>query len=378
MLDYIFSLRLEDVVFYALAAVTVIQLFYYLFFYIRIIPKPKQAEIKTNLPAVSVVICSKDEEDNLREFLPKVLEQDYPNFEVVVVNDCSRDETGTYLASIKSKYPHLKFTTIEETPKFKHGKKLALTVGIKASSNEYLVLTDADCYPASDKWLRLMASRFTEQKKIVLGYGGYEVRPGFLNKLVRYDALTVALNYLTFAKANLPYMGVGRNLAYVKELFVKNKGFSSHYKLQSGDDDLFVNEVATSKNVAVQIDPEAFTHSLPKESFMHWRYQKMRHFTTNHRYRFIHRSLLGLEPLSRILFYIFVILYFAIQSKMYFYYVIGGVAFRQLMFVTVLAFTAHRLKEKGLLPFLLLFDLMLPLLHMYISMSKYVSTQRRR
>lgn len=378
MLDYILSLNFEEILFYLLALACGLQLFYYFFFYIRIVQKPKPTNRGGKLPSVSVVICARNEEENLRVFLPKILSQDYPSFEVVVVNDCSHDETASYLASLKPHYSHLKFTTIEEAPKFKHGKKLALTVGIKASEFDHLVLTDADCYPESDQWLRLMASLFSEQKKIVLGYGGYEHKAGFLNKLIRFDALLVALNYFTFAMARIPYMGVGRNLAYEKELFVTNKGFSSHYKLLSGDDDLFVNEVATANNVAVQLAPESFTRSQPKESFIHWRYQKMRHFTTNHRYRLIHRSLLGLEPLSRILFYIFAILYFLLQYDLYYYYVIGGIALRMSVYLTVIAFAAYRLKEKGLVALSIVFDLLMPLLHLYISMSKFVSTQRRK
>lgn len=377
MFEYLNSLDIELMLTYALLTVVGVQLFYYLFFYIRVVFKPKTVSSK-KLPAVSVVICAKDEEDNLRTFLPKVLKQDYPDFEVVVVNDCSHDESEVLLAKMKQKYTHLRTTTIEEARGFKHGKKLALTLGIKAAKNEYLVLTDADCIPVSDQWIRLMAGRFSDNKKIVLGYGGYEERKGFLNKLIRFDTMFIALTYMTFAKAGVPYMGVGRNLAYLKDLFAKNKGFSSHYKLQSGDDDLFVNEVASRKNVDVVLDPNSFTTSIPNETFIHWRYQKMRHLTTNHRYKFLHRFLLGLEPLSRILFYIFAPVYFIAQIDVFFYYVLGAVCGRMLIYVIVLTFAQHRFRERGLLVFSLIFDVIMPLIYLYISLSKFVSTQRRK
>ncbi|ASB48106.1 glycosyltransferase [Alkalitalea saponilacus] len=234
----------------------------------------------TNTKPVSVIICAKNESENLEKFLPKVLTQEYPEFEVIVVNDCSEDDSEMVLARLKEKYPHLYYTNIPVDRKFSHGKKLALTIGVKAAKNNHLVLTDADCYPTSEKWLSGMMQGFKEGKEIVLGVGTYEKQSGFANLLTRYDTFVTAIQYLGYALSKKPYMGVGRNLAYKKELFVKNNGVKSHSHILSGDDDLFVQSVANKHNTEIIINPEAQTISTPPGNLSGWRRQKARHLTT--------------------------------------------------------------------------------------------------
>lgn len=290
----------------ALLVFTLFQLYFYLIFYLRVIRK-KFKPLPGNddqLPPVSVVICARNEEQNLIHFLPKVLEQDYPNYEVVVVNDCSSDNSDLILENFQKKYSHLRVTTIKEDEKFTHSKKLALTVGIKAAKNEWLVLTDADCFPKTDKWLRYMASNFSDGIELVLGYGGYLAEKGLLNKFIRLDTLCIALNYFGWALAGRPYMGVGRNLAYKKSLFFNNKGFANHAGIDSGDDDLFVMEVAKPTNTAVEYRTEAHTLSVPRKTYTSWLRQKRRHLSTSKFYKGNVKTLVSLEPISRTLMYV--------------------------------------------------------------------------
>ncbi len=296
----------EKVLGVAFLVFVLIQLYFYLFFYLRVVrkrfnPLPEADEL---YPPVSVVICARNEEENLQHFLPKVLEQDYPDFEVIVVNDCSSDNSDLVLESLQKKYPRLKVTTIKEDEKFTHAKKLALTVGIKAAKHEWLVLTDADCFPKSNKWLRHMASNFTEGIEVVLGYGGYLSEKGLLNKLIRLDTLHIALNYLGWALAKRPYMGVGRNLAYKKSVFFRNKGFANHAGIESGDDDLFVMEVANQYNTAVEYRRDAHTLSVPRKSYSSWLRQKRRHLSTSKLYRTGLKTGLSIEPFSRAAVYL--------------------------------------------------------------------------
>jgi biofilm PGA synthesis N-glycosyltransferase PgaC len=242
---------------------------------------------------VSVIICARNEEANLRANLPLVLEQDYPDFEVIVVDDASTDGTADLLRDFRQQYPHLRTSSIKPNVHISKGKKLALTVGIKAARHEWILLTDADCRPAGRQWLSLMQRNFSGDTGIVLGYGGYRRRRGLLNLVIRYDAFFIALQYFGFALAGLPYMGVGRNLAYRREIFFRNKGFASHYDLASGDDDLFINEVARNEPVRIEIRAEAHTISDPKRSWRDWYYQKRRHLTTGPRYRPATKFLLG-------------------------------------------------------------------------------------
>jgi glycosyltransferase involved in cell wall biosynthesis len=256
------------------------------------------------LPAVSVIICAKNEEDNLAEFLPKVLSQDYPDFEVIVVNDCSNDSSENVIDEFAKIFPNLRKANIKEDGYYKHGKKFAMLVGIKAAKNNCLVFTDADCYPASTQWLKEMAGGFSPEKKIVLGYGAYEKQKGLLNKLIRFDTFMIALNYLSASIKHKAYMGVGRNLAYTKELFFEQKGFSNHYHINSGDDDLFVNYAANATNTNFCVSKEAITYSKPKKTFKQWNIQKGRHLTTSPLYSSSSKSLIAFNYFSQYFFYL--------------------------------------------------------------------------
>jgi glycosyltransferase involved in cell wall biosynthesis len=337
-----------------------IQFAYYLFVYSRIIKagkKGKPNESKTKEP-VSIVICARNEAANLQQYLPLVLEQEYPDFEVIVVNDCSADDTEDVLLALKQKYQNLKTTIIKEDAKFSHGKKLALTVGIKAAANEWLLLTDADCYPESKHWLSGMAQHFTEKNSVVLGYGGFFQGKDFVNKLIRFDALFIALQYFTFALAGRPYMGVGRNMAYRKSVFFKNKGFASHLYIDSGDDDLFVQEIATKSNTDIELSEDTHTRTAPKKNMQQWFYQKTRHLTTSVHYRAFDRFALALEPVSRELFYITAITLLFFPG----YQLLSGIVFvvRETIFLIIINKTARKLKEKGLALLSLIFDIILP------------------
>ena len=264
---------------------------------------------------VSIVICARNEDDNLTEFLPKILTQDYEDFEVIVVNDCSFDNTENVIDEFVKVFPNLRKANIKEDEYYKHGKKFAMLVGIKAAKFNQVLLTDADCYPASDQWLKQMASGFSSQKEIVLGYGAYEKRKGFLNKLIRFDTFIIATQYLSAAIKNKPYMGVGRNLAYTKELFFKEKGFSRHYHIISGDDDLFVNQAANNVNVNVCTHKDAITYSKAKKTFKEWRLQKARHLTTSPIYRKTSKLKIAFSYLSQYYFYLSLIaLSFSIKT----------------------------------------------------------------
>ncbi len=263
--------------------------------------QPKQNSVQTH--PLSVIICARNESARLLKYLPSVLEQDYPKYEVIVVNDCSWDETDRVLIELSKKYPHLKIVTIKEQEKYKHGKKFALTLGIKAAANEIVVLTDADCEPVSVNWLRHMSENFGRGNEIVLGYGGYMKSHGFLNMLIRFDTLFVAMQYLSSAIMDNPYMGVGRNLAYRKTVFFRSKGFAKHNHIMSGDDDLFVNENATPTNTSIELDPESFTYSEPKKTFTAWFSQKKRHMSTGKHYKKKHKWFLGLHSTTAFLFY---------------------------------------------------------------------------
>jgi cellulose synthase/poly-beta-1,6-N-acetylglucosamine synthase-like glycosyltransferase len=263
----------------------------------------RQASGKEQEFPVSVVLSAKNEYHNLKKNLPAFLKQEYPKFEVVVVNDASDDETIFLLEDMARAYSHLKVVTISQNLNFFRGKKFPLALGIKSAKYDHLLLTDADCTPAGPQWIRRMTAGFYDGKEVVLGYGKYFEAKGFLNRIIRYDTAFIALQYYSLALWGSPYMGIGRNLAYRKKLLLEHKGFTAHYKVSSGDDDLFINQVANKKNTFVQSDPGSFTTSPSKETFQTWWAQKRRHLTTGRYYKFKHKLILGGYPFSLLLFY---------------------------------------------------------------------------
>jgi glycosyltransferase involved in cell wall biosynthesis len=251
-----------------------------------------------------VIICSRDEADNLVKNLPGVLVQQYQTtHEVIVVNDNSFDESKYILEEYQKSFRQLQLIELKQEARFIPGKKFPLSIGIKTAKYEIVLLTDADCVPASEFWIEKMQEGFSNGTEIVLGYGALHKKKTFFNKLVRWETLHTALQYLSYAKAGLTYMGVGRNLSYKKSVFFRHKGFSAHNNVPGGDDDLFINKAATKDNIAIVIDKEAFTLSEPASTWKQWTKQKKRHYTTSRFYKPVHKLLLGMYAVSHFLFY---------------------------------------------------------------------------
>jgi len=265
-----------------LSTLALANLFYpYRFWWKALRYRDKQAAFSREQRGVSVIIAARNEAENLQRHLPAFLEQDYSDYEVIVVNDCSFDDSTDVLMAMEARYKHLKVVTIEEQPKYPTGKKFALTLGVKAAVHNVLLFTDADCRPASPKWVQSMQQQYIDKTELVLGYGSYEKKPGLLNALIRFDTVLTAMQYFGHALSRRAYMGVGRNLSYLRSLFFFHKGFVTHIKHPSGDDDLFVNEAANEQNVRVCMDLDAHTISIPKMSFSALNQQKSRHMSSS-------------------------------------------------------------------------------------------------
>lgn len=355
------------IVFSVFAAVLLVQLFYYLFFFLRLAfykPSPANATAE----AVSVIICARNEEDNLRENLPLVLAQDYPDFEVIVVNDRSYDGSYDFLKDLSEVNPKLKFIDINEEVIVSGSKKFALTLGIKKATNDILLLTDADCKPASTQWISQMQDRFSTKTDIVLGVGAYQKKKfSFLNHIIRFDTFFTALQYLSYSLAGQTYMGVGRNLAYRKHLFFDNKGFGSHNHIRSGDDDLFVNEVAHKAKVSVSVSADSQTLSVPKASWYEWFLQKRRHLTTGPLYKTKHKLLLGIFMTSQLIFYPAFILLLVMQYN--YQVVIALFALRFLIQLIIFRRVMVTLKHQDLFLISPVIDLLLPYITLILSLS---------
>lgn len=336
-----------------------IQCMFYTGTYLKLVLHKPQKR-KGTRKGVTVIICARNEARNLEIFLPRILEQDYPEFEVVVVNDSSSDGTEQVLSELAVTHKNLRYTTIPPNEKSTHGKKLALTLGMKSAKYDHVLLTDADCYPASDRWLKRMVSHLVQEKEIVLGYGGYEKRKGLLNMLIRYETVFTAIQYFSFALKGKPYMGVGRNLSYKKALFFRNRGFAAHYHIASGDDDLFVNEHAGPENTAIEIHPEGHTISIPRSTLGGWIRQKQRHLSAGSHYNTGSRRRIGTEMISRLMMYTSLVVLCFISPWWLPIVMIFGLF--QALRMTIFKLGMTRLNEKYLLLPSLLFDPVLPII----------------
>ena len=346
---------IPDALFILLTLCFIIQLYYLIYYHSRLRSYSPYRELPAVDIPVSVIISARNEAANLSINLPLILEQNYPDFEVVVINDCSIDDSENVLKEIGEKYTHLKIVTVTENEKFKTGKKFALTMGIKGSKNDYLILTDADCRPASSNWIMHMAANFSEPKQIVLGYSPYSKSGGFLNGFIRFETIKTAMNYLSAALAGDPYMGIGRNLAYTKALFFKSKGFGSHMHVLSGDDDLFVNQNATSGNTSIEIHPDAFVFSDAKTNIFSLFKQKRRHMGAGKLYKGKHRRILSFDALSGLLFYILLLLCLILNYDPW--PALGLFIFRLITQLIVYYKVFRKLDGKNLIWYLPFFDL---------------------
>ncbi|MGL4632479.1 MAG: glycosyltransferase [Leadbetterella sp.] len=290
-----------------------VQIFFLLFVFVRFI-KHKNEEESTYTPPVTIIIAAADELHNLKELLPLLDKQDYPEFEILVADDRSNDGTYDYLLFNQDKLKNINFLRIKDLPDHFTAKKYAVTMAVKKSKYNTLLFTDADCRPESDQWIRSMVAQMTEKKEIVLGFSSYKRYPKFLNAFIRYETFQTALQYFSFAVNGQPFMGVGRNLMYEKSVFWRNNGFSSHHSLLSGDDDLFVNQAANKSNVAISILPRSFTVSEPKHTWSEWFNQKRRHLSVGKRYKFRDRINLALLWLSGMFIWLMFLPVFFIEA----------------------------------------------------------------
>lgn len=314
------------IVFLVLLGITFLFQMYYLWgVFAKFAFHRKPRGISGYRPPVSVVISAHNEYQNLNKNLPQILKQDYADFEVVVVNDFSDDDTSELLEDLAREYKHLKVVTLSQRLNFFRGKKFPLSIGIKATSYEHLLLTDADCEPASPYWINEMMKGFDEEAELVIGYGAYKKKKGLLNTIIRFETLKTALQYFSLAIAGRPYMGVGRNIAYLKSVFYRSGGFVSHYQISSGDDDLFVNKIANQSNTRVVYSPQSHTLSDSETSFGSWFRQKKRHLSTGKYYKKKDKLMLGGYILTRLLFYISLIVLLITLPLGIKLYITGGI-----------------------------------------------------
>ncbi|KAA9333601.1 glycosyltransferase [Adhaeribacter soli] len=342
MLPLTFSL--ENILFLLLIITVLVQFFYGFYYFLSLALHKKHLPFETPGFPVSVIVCAHNEYENLMQLVPKLLKQEYPKFELILIDDRSKDETNGYMQQVTQYFPNTRLITIKNTPAGFNPKKYALSMGIKSASYDHLLLTDADCVPLSERWIAEMMKGYRAGADMVLGYGRYRKIQGFLGALIQYETLLSAMQYLSFAIKGKAYMGVGRNLSYTKTCFYRNKGFASHIRATGGDDDLFVQEAAENSKINVIIGIDGQTESQPKETWREWWRQKRRHLGAGKKYKWTDRLRIGTFILSNIFFYIVSVVLLAMQADLVWLGLIFGV--RCLVIFSIYYQAASNLKER--------------------------------
>jgi len=333
-----------NITFYVFIGVVVVQLFYYLGIYSKFAFTKPQASTPKRVP-ISVIVCAKNEAEHVKQFVPLLAEQDYPDYEIVLIDDASSDETLDLFEAFEKQYNNIRVVKVQNNEAFWGNKKFALTLGIKAARKEYLLFTDADCYPASKDWISNMSSQFTMSKTIVLGYGAYEkIKRSFLNKIIRFDAMFAATRYFSWAKAGHPYTGDGQNLAYKKEEFFKVNGYINHMNIRSGEDALFVNEAANTKNTTICYTPESFTYCESKKTYKEWYLQKRKQVFTASFFKASDKIFINMFHISQLLFLILAVVLAALQFNWMF--LVPVIVFRYVVTWITVGYSAAKLREK--------------------------------
>lgn len=355
-----------------------LQLYFYLRYFYGIARLKKRmsrndVRLTTAKPPVSVIICARNESENLARFLPSVLGQLYPKFEVIVVNDGSTDESTDLLKNLMEKYPNLYQTFLPMGAKYVSRKKMCLSVGIKAAHYDHLLFLDADCEPASKQWLASMMRSYASGTSVVLGYCGHKQNEGFLDKLIAYDVMFQAMRFIGFALCGKPYRGTAGNLSYKKSLY-ETKGFTSHLNLEDGDDDLLIRDIATGANTFVSADANAVTWSHRDISMKSFMYQRERQMSTYAEYKFGTKFRISMEMISRFAYYLLAALCVGMFAMMGDWIAVGVTAFialmRYVMQLVIFNYTSKALEERKFVFSIPLFDIILPFFTLYARLSE--------
>ncbi|MDD2571135.1 MAG: glycosyltransferase [Bacteroidales bacterium] len=354
----------SDYIFLALACLTLlswaVQMFFYLRYY-RQVGRYKKTNIKSDQDSVSVILCVKNEAINLAANLPIILNQNYPDFQVVVVNEGSEDETADLLTQFQKEHPHLYVTHIERNHPYPHARKLAQTIGVKAAKHEQLLFTEASCRPQGLDWITHMQSNFLMKNDIVIGYCTYHREKSALNRFIRTDNLMDAQQYLGFALKGNPFKANGRNLAFRKSLFIKRKGYASQLHLPSGENDVFVNQSATSLNTSIEIHPDSILMAEAPRTLKEWLRRKQEDLAAVSHFRRRQRLMIRFESISRVVYYFCLILLLSWWRFAGYLIILAFIRLLTRLWITKL--TIKRLKEKGVWLLSLIHEIIIPWIH---------------
>jgi glycosyltransferase involved in cell wall biosynthesis len=336
-----------------------IQLYYYLFIFRKAGLKQWKNILEHIEEPVSIIVCVKDESVNLSKILPLLLEQDYPEYEVIVVNDNSSDDSEEVLKLAKNRYPHLQIRNLVANNSV-YGKSIVLGVGIKAAKYNRLIITDAACRPAAG-WLKAVSTGFDSD--IVTAY----IRYISVGKFVRIANYYESLFRLGYALNMKPYTASGENESFRKELFF-TKGFNPLLRKPEKVEQVFFNSVMNRKNTAVVLLPDAIVESEKILSFGNWCIESSIGLFSKRLFRRGVRHVKLPEIVSRTLFYLSFIAAIIVTVNVIWLWtsIVGVFLLRLIIQMFVFTSTQKQLGEKKLILHTFLWDFYSVVVYLYI------------
>jgi glycosyltransferase involved in cell wall biosynthesis len=346
--------------------ITLIQLVYYYVIYGRFAFYRKKSALSFRDIPISVVIVVRDDAAQVLQTLPRLLEQQYSFYEIVIVNDRSRDENSLQaIKEYKDRYPNIKIVDLSTAVSTSRGKKMAISMGIKCATYDHILLTSPDCAPASNQWLSMMAQNFQFQRRVVLGYNTYDKKKGIYSHFLHYDNLIGAMQYFSHALLHSTYRGDLRNVAFLRPLFYQQNGFISYNHLLYGEEDIFIHRASVKNNTAIEFSPDAATICQHTPQYRFWRLHKISLFYTRKFNSLKNRLLLGFYELTNILFYVFLVLSIltSLHQPLALYITIGIAVLRIASMYVVMGISAKKLRETQIIPLFLFYDILFCLLN---------------
>jgi len=347
------------------------------YYYMESVEKEK-ISFSSDSPPVSVIIYVKNQYYDLQNFLPALLEQDYPQFEVIIVNDGTTEKNNNTLLRLQEQYSNLYSTHIPDETRSISRKKLGLTLGIKAAKYDCLLFTEADSRPRSNNWIQLMARHFEKNKTIVLGMSAKEEdENSFFSKFITFDYFYSNLQMLSMALLDHPHIGSDRNFIYSKIQYNEQKGFVQHYSGRQAGNDLFINNnIAAKSNAEVELSSESVV--MTDLNIYDWKQEKKDRAFTNRFYKIGPVALWSLESFSGFFFILSVITCLVsgfFHSHTLFYMAgaaVGYYLIRLFSQLFVINKTASSLKLGEFYLAMPLFDLMQIMVNVYFFMFRLV------
>ena len=221
----------------------------------RVLFRKKVDNNEAEKKPLSLILTIRNEEENLKNNLPKILSLENIDFEMVVVDDFSQDNSYLILGLLKDRYKRLTISALNQETKF--STKLALNIAIKATNNKWILTVPVSLAEVAAEWLDYISQATNNEKNVVIGYSTVARSKGFYNRLTRIE------NYFSYLKSTgyilngIPFVYSVENVAFQKEKYFEIGGFGQKVTEHYANLELVINSFIRKKTTAVLFNKES-------------------------------------------------------------------------------------------------------------------------